>query len=84
MWSFRRILISMKPSTAATRRQLPSSPFNAPVAQPVEQFAVQDRVTHDQFGLGRVIGVEDEIAVLVDFGSQRVRIKTPFAKLTKL
>ncbi len=75
----------MKPTRAVTRRYLPGSPFNVPiVVRPVEHFAVQDQVTHDKYGLGRVIGVEDEIAVLVDFGSRQERITTPDSKLTKL
>ena len=75
----------MKPTRAATRRFLPGSPFNVPVVvRPVEHYAVQDQVTHDKYGLGRVIGVEDEIAVLVDFGSRQERITTPDNKLTKL
>jgi hypothetical protein len=45
---------------------------------------VNDQVTHDRYGLGVVIGVEDEVAVLVDFGTQRERITAPYAKLTKL
>lgn len=75
----------MKSSRAVTRRYLPGSPFNAPVVdQPVEQFAVHDRVTHDRYGVGSVVGSEDEIAVVVDFGGQQVRITTPCAKLSKL
>jgi len=74
----------MTTSRAVTRRHLPSSPFNAPVARPVEQYAVHDRVTHDRYGLGSVVGIEAEIAVLVDFGVQRVRITTPYTKLSKL
>ena len=75
----------MKSSRAATRRHLPTSPFNVPDnSAPLEQFALQDRVTHDEFGLGVVIGVEDEIAVLVDFGSRQERITAPYLKVTKL
>jgi hypothetical protein len=74
----------MKPARAA-RRILPTSPFNVPpAAPPADQFAVQDQVTHDKYGLGRVIGVEDDTAVLIDFGSGRARIVTPCAKLTRL
>ena len=73
----------MKPARA-TRRFLPTSPFNAPPAPPVGQFAVQDQVTHDKYGLGRVIGVEDDTALVIDFGSRQERIMTPFAKLTRL
>jgi hypothetical protein len=47
-------------------------------------YEVHDQVTHDRYGLGMVIGVEDDIAVLVDFGAQQARITSPFTKLTKL
>jgi hypothetical protein len=68
----------------AARRPLPGSPFK-PAAVPVlEQFVLQDRVTHDTYGLGKVIGVEDQVAVLIDFGTQTQRITTPYNKLFKL
>jgi hypothetical protein len=76
----------VKTVRAATRRSFPGSPFNnipVPVRH-VEQYALHDQVTHDRYGLGVVIGVEDEVAVLVDFGTQREQIPTPFSKLTKL
>lgn len=76
----------MKAARVAPRRNFPGSPFNnlpAPVRQ-VEQYALHDRVTHDRYGLGVVIGVEEEVAVLVDFGTQRERITSPYSKLTKL
>lgn len=50
----------------------------------MEQFAVRDRVTHDKYGLGWVVLVEDDDAVIVDFGSRKMRILSPFARLTKL
>ena len=55
-----------------------------PVAAPIEQFDVSDQLTHDKYGLGLVVQVEDDEAVIVDFGSQRVRIRSPFARVTKL
>jgi hypothetical protein len=57
----------MKTSRLASKRRLPGSPFNtlAP-ARPAETFAVRDQVTHDKYGLGVILGVEDD-AVLVDF-----------------
>jgi hypothetical protein len=61
-----------------------SSPFQERVAPPVEVFALHDRVTHDRYGLGLIVGVERDIAVLVDFSSEQVRIASPFPKLTKL
>lgn len=71
---------------AAARRYLPSSPFNVPATPPppIENYEVDDRVAHDKYGLGTVIGVEDGTAVLVDFGTQRARILSPYPKLVKL
>ena len=68
-----------------TRRPVPGSPFNKPQAAPlpVEEFAAQDLVTHDRYGLGRVISAEED-AVLVEFGTVRHRISAPYAKLTTL
>jgi hypothetical protein len=75
----------MNPYRAAPRRHLPNSPFNVPEAVvPVESYAVDDQVTHDKYGLGKVTGVEEGIALVIDFGSHRQRISTPCAKLTKL
>lgn len=67
-----------------TRRHLATSPFKPPVVRPVEQYTAQDRVTHDTYGLGVVISVEQGAAVLVDFGSTTERIVAPYAKMTKL
>jgi hypothetical protein len=75
----------MKSARAATRRHLPTSPFAPPsAAPPAEEFAVHDQVTHDKYGLGRVISIEADATVVVDFGSCCMRIMTPYAKLTKL
>ena len=75
----------MKQNRRAIRRFVAGSPFNdlTPLP-PVETYAVQDRVTHDRYGLGTVLGVEGEAAVLVDFGPQQVRIAVPCSKLIKL
>jgi hypothetical protein len=80
-----RILVVMNASGAARRRHLPTSPFKPPPPDPpAEEFALQDRVTHDKYGLGRVVGFEGDNAVLVDFGTRKVRIVAPYAKLLKL
>ncbi len=52
--------------------------------QPVRQFSVGDRVSHDEHGLGRVVGIEEGIAVLVDFGSVQKRILSPYSKMAVL
>ena len=75
----------MKHPRAVARPLLPTSPFGAPPrTPPAEQFAVRDQVTHDKYGLGRVISVEDDAILVIDFGSRRVRVTMPCAKLTKL
>ncbi len=75
----------MKPAHAAVRRVLPTSPFKPPPeAPPAEQFQVEDQVTHDKYGLGRVLSVEGDTALVIDFGTHRVRITLPCAKLAKL
>ena len=76
----------MKSDRATPRRHLATSPFNKTplIEPPAEQYAVQDQVTHDRYGLGRVVAVEDDTAVTVDFGSRLVRIETPCAKMSKL
>jgi hypothetical protein len=76
----------VKTARATTRRYFPGSPFNN-IPEPVrhiEHYDLHDQVTHDRYGLGVVIGVEEEVAVLVDFGTQQERIPSPYSKLTKL
>ncbi|MFG3347607.1 hypothetical protein ACGF1Z_21375 [Streptomyces sp. NPDC048018] len=70
--------------SSAPKRYLPTSPFKAPVALPPKQFAVGDQVTHDVHGLGRVVGVENGIAAVVNFGSTQERILSPYPKMSKL
>jgi hypothetical protein len=78
------MMVAMKAPRIAARRHLPGSPFNAPApTRPAETFAVHDQVTHDTYGLGVIVGVEDD-AVLVDFRPHQQRIALPCAKLTKL
>jgi hypothetical protein len=77
--------IMVNSASAGKRRYLPSSPFKPPPeAPPVEQYALHDLVTHDKYGLGRVILVEGNTAVVVDFAPTKVRIMAPFARMIKL
>jgi hypothetical protein len=73
----------MTKRSPARRRHLASSPFQPQSEPVVEQFALEDRVSHDTYGVGRVIGREDG-ALTVDFGNQTVRIASPFHKMEKL
>jgi len=70
---------------AGNWRHLPSSPFKPPPeAPPAERYELHDLVTHDKYGLGRVILVEGDTAVVVDFAPRKMRITAPFAKMIKL
>lgn len=82
MGSRGRILGVMTTSTSA-RRRLSSSPFQPEPEPVVEEFAFDELVSHDLYGLGRVISVEAD-AVTVDFRPDVVRIVRPFKKLSKL
>ncbi|MGW2376474.1 MULTISPECIES: hypothetical protein [Kitasatospora] len=70
----------------AVRRPLPTSPFPTRPEAPRKHFALGDRVTHDRYGLGRVVGVEEtgDAAVLVDFGSHQERVTQPYTAMYRL
>jgi hypothetical protein len=68
---------------AGRRRHLANSPFKPDPEPTIEQYAVNDLVSHDSYGMGRVIQVE-AAAVTVDFRSQTVRIVSPFHKMSRL
>ena len=67
-----------------SRRHLSSSPFPPPVEVEHPTYAVGERVCHDTYGLGRVIGVEGTIAVSIDFGSLTRRVTLPAPRLIAL
>jgi hypothetical protein len=67
----------------ARRRHLASSPFQPEPEPTIEQYAVDDMVCHDLYGVGRVVGTEAS-AVTVDFRTQTVRITSPFHKMEQL
>lgn len=66
-----------------TRRHLASSPFKREPEPEIEQFSIDDLVSHDSYGMGRVVGAE-AAAVTVDFRNQTVRITSPFRKMSKI
>jgi hypothetical protein len=73
----------MEAMTRPARRHLASSPFRPDPEPTIETYAVGDLVSHDSYGMGRVVHVESA-AVTVDFGSQTVRIPSPFHKMSLL
>ncbi|MBC2960939.1 MULTISPECIES: hypothetical protein [Nocardioides] len=73
----------MSSSHRARPRHLASSPFKPDPEQVIEEYVVDDRVSHDAHGLGRVIAV-DSLAVTVDFGDRNLRVPSPFSKMSKL
>ncbi|WP_122261426.1 hypothetical protein [Ornithinimicrobium cerasi] len=73
----------MTSRSGAQRRHLVSSPFKPAVEPEIENFELNDRVSHQSYGLGRVVGKESA-AVTVDFGSCTRRIISPFHKLERL
>jgi hypothetical protein len=70
-------------TSARPRRHLATSPFLPDPEPTIEQYAINDLVSHDSYGMGRVIQVEAS-AVTVDFRSQTVRIPSPFHKMALL
>lgn len=70
-------------TSAGPRRHLATSPFQPDPEPVVELYALNDLVSHDAYGMGRVIQVE-AAAVTVDFRSQTVRIVSPFHKMARL
>ena len=70
-------------TSAGPRRHLATSPFQPDPEPTIERYAIGDLVSHDSYGMGRVIQVE-AAAVTVDFRSQTVRITSPFHKMGRL
>lgn len=70
----------------AARRHVPGSPFNAARAEAgrAHEFTVGERVSHDRYGLGRVVGTDGVSTVDVDFGHGIRRLTTIGSKLQKL
>ena len=73
----------MTTRSGAQRSHLASSPFKPKTEPVIEHFELHDRVSHQSYGLGRVVG-EESAAVTVDFGNCTLRIVSPFHKLERL
>ena len=74
---------AMTTTSGIPRRRLSSSPFQPDPEPVIERYAVEDQVSHDSYGVGRVVGT-DAAGVTVDFRTHTVRITSPFRLMTKL
>ena len=72
-------------SASPVHRRPTGSPFTDQAAAPLEPYRVGDRVSHDTWGLGRVIDLAEDRSLLVTFGGSRTqRVSVPYRKLQKL
>ena len=71
------------PSQQTPRRRPTNSPFRNEAAPATPQWAVDDRVTHDRHGLGRVVRIDGD-RVNVKFGSQTVSLAASSPRLHPL
>lgn len=64
----------MHRSAVQTRKVLPTSPFTRIDTTPptTDGFLVGGRVTHDRFGLGKIVAVDPEF-ITIDFGGGTVK-----------
>jgi hypothetical protein len=79
----RRAYWGVATSSGNPRPRCAGSPFQPQPAAVIEAYVVDDRVSHDSYGLGRVVGL-DASGATVDFIGKTVWIATPFHKMTKL
>jgi hypothetical protein len=66
--------VTVHRSVVQTRRVLPTSPFQRIDSSPptTDGFIVGGRVTHDRFGMGKIIAVDPDF-VTIDFGGGAVK-----------
>ncbi|AYY15067.1 hypothetical protein EF847_22585 [Actinobacteria bacterium YIM 96077] len=71
-------------SSTTNRRVLSTSPFQSAAPEPIEPFEVNDLLTHDRHGMGRVVAVGPDNKIHVDFGGGARTITLPNPKVTRL
>lgn len=69
---------------SSSRRYHASSPFKRPEEVPAETYEVAARVSHDTYGLGRVVSVQGTTSAQVDFGDQVRHVPLPCRALVNL
>ncbi len=70
-------------TSRARHGHLATSPFRVEPEPDIATFECGDLVNHDTHGVGRVISTEAK-AVTVDFRPQKVRIVSPYRRMTAL
>ncbi len=65
-------------------RPLPTSPFTRAVPRELPTFVVGDRITHDTYGLGRVLVVHDASYLTIDFGGDVRRVAITSRGIVKI
>jgi hypothetical protein len=71
------------PRQPSSRRRPVTSPFYTDQVPERPQFSVDDRVTHDRHGLGRVVRLDGD-RIDVRFGSQTVSVAVTSPRLHPL
>jgi hypothetical protein len=66
------------------RRYHASSPFQAGPEVVHEVYEVGARVSHDTFGMGRIVSLQGTSSAQVDFGDGPKHIPLPCAKMSAL
>jgi hypothetical protein len=72
--------------TKTSARPLLTSPFarNTTVVEYLPDYTLGDRVTHDHYGLGRIVRIQGTDYVTVDFGSETIRFARSTRALSKI
>jgi hypothetical protein len=73
----------MRPRQPSSRPRPASSPFHNEQAPVRPDFALDDRVTHDRHGLGRIVRLDGD-RVDVRFGTQTVSVAVTSPRLHPL
>jgi len=73
----------MRPRQQSSRPRPATSPFRSEPTPERPEYAVDDRVTHDRHGLGRVVRLDGD-RVDVRFGSQTVSVAVTSPRLHSL
>ncbi len=67
-----------------SRRYHASSPFQRPAEVPEEVYEVDARVSHDTWGLARIVSLQGTRSAQVDFGDQVRHVPLPCRALVTL